>query len=283
MKTQNDTLENNNTSSTPPQGSGTGTAPGQQSGQPGQSSGQTSPPNTGTAPGQQSGSSPEGNNDDTRIELSLEDLNARNRQAGRSALRDRLQSLGFDNLDDDKSIDNALAQLKQDREYAETQRRAAMTAEQQVQADLETAQQTAQTERQAREQAESERAMSQTQLREFILRFEIIGAAGGAIHPGDVYDFVRKYAMEELSQVIKEGATLFDDENVFQRSSIDSKKVEAIIEKCKKERPEWWQTQIHRTPGSPSNASNALPPGTGDVEKMTRMKELARQNLRRSS
>lgn len=282
MGQQPDTLGNNNSTSTPPQGSGnTGTPPANQGGQTPPQGAQT-PPSPGTAPGNNGGQSG-ADSDADQITMSQTSLTKRIERAGRSATRELLSSMGFENLDSPDDVSNAQTQLGELINYAREQQRAAMTAEQQVQADLEAAQQASQSAQTAHQQAEAERDTARTHLREFVVRSEVISAAVGAEHPADVYDlFARQYAAEELGAVIKEGEALFDENGVFNRNAIDTQKIEKIIEKCKADRPKWWQSSVQRTtPGSPSNASRALPPGTNaDANKEERMRQLARRNLR---
>lgn len=214
--------------------------------------------------------------------MSAEDFNTRLEKEQRSATRKALKDLGFadEDLDTPEKLGAALQKASELMTFAHEQRRAQMTAAEQVQADLETAQQTATTERQKREQAEAERDTAQQQLREFILRSTITAAAQGAAHPSDVYDlFARMHMKDKLAEVIRPDVALFTEDGAFNVDAIDPEAVKAIVEQCRKDRREWWQGG-YRAPGSPSHGG-AQPPAQ-DPSKLDQMTDAGRRNIRQA-
>ncbi len=267
-----DTLNQTPPSGTPP-ATPPATPPGQQSGASGQSGAQTPTSPPATAPGQQSGAS------EVTTVLTKDQLEERVAQAKRSGVREIFEALGFTGLDDPAKLTLAQTELADLLTFAREQKRAQLTAEQRVQADLTTAQQNALDEKTKRESAEKERDTAQQQLRDYLLRSTITAAAAGAVHPSDVYDLYAKvYMKDQLAGVIKAGVPLFAEDGTFDPNAINQDAVKAIIDKCHEERKEWWQNTIQRMLGSPSNAG-ATPPA-GDVTKLEKQRELARAALK---
>lgn len=214
--------------------------------------------------------------------MSADDFNERLSKEQRAATRKTLLAMGFTeaDLDTPEKLEAALKAAGELATFAREQRRAQLSAEEQVKADLDTARQAAEAERSAREQAERERDLARQQLREYIMRSTITAAAAGAVHPSDVYDlFARIYAKDKLEKVIKPDVPLFTEDGAFNPDALDQNAVKGIIDDCRTQRREWWQSP-QRGPGTPSH-QGAQPPSQ-DPSKVDRMAAAARANLRRN-
>lgn len=250
----------------------TGTAPGQQSGQDGgQSSGQTSTP-TGTSPGHQEGKG-EGGSD--TLQVSKADLEKRIDKAKRSGVREVLQALGFESLDSPDAIQKAQADLADLVAFAREQRKAQMTAEEQVAEQVKDAVRRAEAAEARLQQAEARAAAAAKALVEHVRDGAVLAEAGKAKHPEDVLIWARTYAADKLAKIVDEANLFTEDGSVNPEAiKVDQNAVKDLVTECMKARREWFQVG---GPGSPSNAGGK-PPGTlSDIEKR---RQIARQIAR---
>lgn len=184
-------------------------------------------------------------------------FNARLEQERRAGVRELLTALGFQ-ASDPAAYEQALTGMRDLVTFAREQQRAQLTAEQRVQADLQTAQQQAQQATGQVTTLTAERDAARTQLRTFVLRSQIVTAAAGAAHPEDVYTWALANQRENVDKILMADQPLFAEDGTLNPKAINADPIKVIIEECKKARRDWFRPEH---PGIPSNA-NAQPPTT---------------------
>lgn len=198
------------------------------------------------------------------------EFKSRMEQAQRSGQRALLAALGFEALETPDAIEQAQQRLTADLQFAKEQREANMTAEQKLNAQIESL--TSERDRltQERDRYKQDAEQAQQQLAEQqadrvrVSALEAAAATAGVARPADVVMWARTYCSADYSALLGE------------ENAVDEEKVKALITACTEARPEWFAA---RTPGSPSHGG-ARPPATpsGTVQKQ---KEQARTLVRR--
>lgn len=197
------------------------------------------------------------------------DFKARMEQAQRSARREQLAALGYQNLDTIEGLAAAEQALAADIQYAREQRQAAMTAEERLNEQIATLTSERDSLRTERDRYKQDAETAQQALAAFKADLQresaLVSAAqaAGAARPADVVMWARTFRPSEFSQIVGEGQT------------VSPEAVQALVHACADDRPEWFAA---RTPGSPSHGG-ARPPAA-PTEKYQQQRQLARENAR---
>lgn len=199
-------------------------------------------------------------------------------QAKRSAQRELLAALGFDGVETPDGLKTAQQKLAEDLDFAREQRQANMTAEERLNAQIDSLtserdQLKADLDQYKRDVAQAQQALESYKVdQQRTAAIEAAAAAEGAARPADAIMWARTYRPDDYAAVIR-AEKAEDGETVH---TVDDDKVKALVTACAEARPDWFAA---RTPGSPSHGG-ARPPAapSGTVQKQ---KEQARTLVRR--
>ena len=190
--------------------------------------------------------------------MPVERFNERLEQERGAGIRALMTTLGFQVGTPDALV-QAQTDLKSLIDFAREQQRAQLSAEELVQADLQTAQQTAQTQTEAATRLQGELDTTQATLRSFVLRTEITQAAvaAGTTDADDVFHWALREQGDLVNQIIVADKPLFNDDGTFNPAAISAENAKKVVEECVKEKRHWFKPGMHV--GIPSGAT-AQPP-----------------------